>query len=57
MSSGIHIRAISLEIPQASGTEINLKTTYVKFQSDLPGANELTHLARGDVAVISNAQI
>ena len=41
MSSGIHLRAILLEIPQPLVTETSLKITYLKFCSNLPGANEL----------------
>ena len=40
-SSGIHLRAILQEIPQPSVTEMSLKITYLKFCSNLPGANEL----------------
>ena len=40
-SSGIHLRAILQEIPQPSVTEIGLKITYLKFCSNLPGADEL----------------
>ena len=36
-----HFQAISQEIPQPSTTEISLKLAYVKFHSNLPGANEL----------------
>ena len=42
-SSGIHLRAILQEIPQPSVTEISLKITYLKFCSNLPGANELKY--------------
>ena len=41
-SSGISIRAISLEMPQPSITKICLKITYLKFHSNFPMANELT---------------
>ena len=41
-SSDIHIRAISQEMPQPSITKIRLKMTYLKFNSNFPGANELT---------------
>ena len=41
-SSDIQIRAISQETPQPSITKIRLKITYLKFNSNLPGANELT---------------
>ena len=40
-SSGIHLRAISLEIPQAPFTKVSLKITYVKLNLNSPGANEL----------------
>ena len=36
-----HLIAISQSIPQLSTTEITLKITYLKFNSNLPGANEL----------------
>ena len=38
--SDIHIRAISLEVPQPSVTEICLKIMYLNFHSNFPGANE-----------------
>ena len=41
MSSGIHLVAILQEIPQLSVTEIGWKITYLKFCSNLSGANEL----------------
>ena len=40
-SSDSHIRAISKEMPQPSITKFGLKTTYIKFHSNFPGANEL----------------
>ena len=40
-SSCIQIRAISQEMPQPSVTEIRLKITYLKLNSNFPGANEL----------------
>ena len=40
-SSGLHLRAILQETPQPSVTKISLKITYLKFCSNLPGANEL----------------
>ena len=43
-SSGIHLRVILQEIPQPSVTEISMKITYLKFCSNLPGANELSPL-------------
>ena len=39
-SSGIHMSAILQEIPQPSVTEISRKITYLKFYSNIPGANE-----------------
>ena len=41
-SSGIHIWAISQEMPQLSVTKIYLNITYMKFHSNIPEANELT---------------
>ena len=41
-SSEVNIRAISQEMPQSSTTEI-LKITYLKFHSNFPGGNELSH--------------
>ena len=41
-SSDIHIRAISQEMPQPSITKIYLKITCLKFNSNFPGANELS---------------
>ena len=38
----VNIRAISQEMSQSSVTEICLKITYLKFQSNFPGANEST---------------
>ena len=46
-SSDIHLRAISQEIPQQSITKIGLKTAYLKFNSNLPGANGLTSSVAG----------
>ena len=40
-SSDIHLRAISQDIPQPSVTKISLKIAYLKFQSNLSGANDL----------------
>ena len=40
--SSIHLRVISQEMPQPSITKICLKITCLKFNSNLPGANELT---------------
>ena len=45
-SSDIHLMATSLEIPQPSITKCSLKITYLKSQSNLPGANELTAQAK-----------
>ena len=42
-SSDINVRAISQEMPQPSITKICLKITYLKFHSNFPGTNELTH--------------
>ena len=41
-SSDIHLRAISQETTQPSTFNICLKITYLRLQSNLPGANELT---------------
>ena len=40
-SSDIHIRAISPEKPQPSVTEVRLTISYLKFNSNSPGANQL----------------
>ena len=40
-SNDTHIRAILQEMPQPSITKIHLKSTYLKFHSNFPGANEL----------------
>ena len=45
-SSDIDLMAISQGAPQPSITKIRLKITYLKFLSNLPGANELDHGAR-----------
>ena len=45
-SSDIHIRAISQEMPQPSITKICLKITCLKFNSNFPGASELTASAQ-----------
>ena len=37
----MHLRVISQEIPQPSITKTSLKIVYLKFHSNLPGANEL----------------
>ena len=39
-SMDIQLRAISQKIPQPSINKISLKSTYRKFDSNLPGANE-----------------
>ena len=41
MSSGIHLRVISYEIPQPPFTKVSLKFTYLHLNRNLPGANEL----------------
>ena len=41
MSSDIHMRTISQEIPELSITKISLKNNYLKFNSNLLGADEL----------------
>ena len=41
-SSDIHLSAILQAITQPSVTEISLKIDYLKFCSNLPGANELS---------------
>ena len=41
MSSNIHSKAISKEMSQPSITKICFKITYLKFNSNFPGANEL----------------
>ena len=49
--SGIHLRAILQEIPEPSVTEISLKITYLKYCSNLLGANELTHRCLNEIMV------
>ena len=44
-SSGIHLRAISLEIPQPPFIKVSLKITYLKLNWNLPGTNELAQTA------------
>ena len=51
-SSGIHLSAILLEIPQLSVTEISLKITDLKFCLNLPGANELKMVCQGSNSII-----
>ena len=41
-SSDIHLNVISLEIHQLLIAKISFKITYTKFNSNLPGINELT---------------
>ena len=50
--SCIHLRTISQEIPQPSTTRISLKIIYLKFNLNLPGANELQHchISQGQVS-------
>ena len=43
-SSDIHIRAISLEMPQPSITKMRLKITYLKCHWNFPGVNVLKYL-------------
>ena len=43
-SSDIHLRVISQEIPQLSGTKISLKIIYLEIHSDPTEANDLTTL-------------
>ena len=40
-SQDVHLRGISQEIAQSSITKISFKFFYLKFASNLPGANEL----------------
>ena len=40
-SNGIHLRAISYEIPQSPFTKIILTITYLKLNWNIPGANEV----------------
>ena len=42
-SSDIHLRAILQKISQSPISKIDLKITYLKCHSNLPGANELNH--------------
>ena len=44
--SDIHLIAILQAIPQPSITRISLEIVNLKFHSNLPGANELTHWGR-----------
>ena len=41
-SSDVHLGAISLEISQPSVTKISLKIVFIRFNWNLPGANELS---------------
>ena len=45
-----HSRAILREIPQSSSTKIQLKITYHKFHSNLPGINELKRLGSSNLS-------
>ena len=51
-SIGIHIRAISQEMPQPSITKIYLKS--LKFHSNFPGANELNRKHANFVLITKN---
>ena len=53
-SSGIHIRAISQEMPQPPVTTISLKITWLTFHSNFPGANELMHTVTNQKAATSH---
>ena len=46
MYSDIHIRVISQEMSQPSVTKIRLEITYLKFDSNFQGANELKSMKR-----------
>ena len=46
ISRKIHLRAISQELPYPSITKISLKIIYLKFNWNLPGANELKSIPR-----------
>ena len=46
-SCGIHLTTVSQQMPYPSIPEISFESGYLKFYSDLPGANELT-AAPGD---------
>ena len=54
-SSDIHIRAISQEMPEPSITKISLKIIYLKFYSNLPGANELKTTKSVERGMLHNA--
>ena len=41
-SCDIHLKAISQEVSQSQITKITLKISYLKFHSNLPGANKST---------------
>ena len=53
-SSDIYIRSISQKMPQQSIAKICLKITYLKFHSDFPGTNDLTHWGRVTHICVSN---
>ena len=42
-SNDINLRTVLEDIPQSSNTGISLKITYLKFHSNLPRVNDLTH--------------
>ena len=44
--SDIHLRASSLEIPQSSTNKMIWKIKYLKYHSNVPRVNELTHWGR-----------
>ena len=48
MSSDVHLRAISLDISQPSVTKISLKSIFLRFYWNLPGANELNSFLMED---------
>ena len=47
-SINIHLRAILQKIPQPPIIKISLKISFLKFLSNLPGANELNLLWSSD---------
>ena len=56
-SSAIHLRVITQEIPQPSVTKPSLENNCPKFNSNLPGLNELTHWGRVTHICLSNLTI
>ena len=56
-SNDNHLRVISQELPQPLITKISLKITYAKFQSHLPGDNELIHWGRVTHICVGNLTI